>query len=40
MKKITCQRVDLAILKNHKVKMEEIETIEKYFDLARELKEL
>ena len=37
-KKRTCQIVDFAIPADHKVKLKESEKIDKYLDLARELK--
>ena len=39
-KKRICQLVDFAILADYRVKINESEKIDKYLDLARELKKL
>ena len=40
LKKRICHLVDFTVVANHKVKMKEIKKINKYFDLAIELKKL
>ena len=39
-KRNTCHLMDFAVPADHRIKMKESEKINKYFDLARELKKL
>ncbi len=39
-KKRTCKIVDFAVLADHRIKLKECEKMDKYLDLARELKKL